>query len=99
MGKLTKREIIKELQERTGLSQRLLSQILDNLLEEIKKTLDLGEEIKISGFGTFKTVLSKPRKGRILKSGKEIIVPSFRKVVFYLSPTFRLELHNEKGKK
>ncbi len=97
--KLTKKEIVKELQARTGLSQRLLLQIVDNLLEEIKKTLDLGEEVKISGFGTFKTVLSKPRKGRKLKSGEELIIPPYRKVSFHLSPTFRLELHNEKRKK
>lgn len=99
MGKLTKKEIVKELQLRTGLSQRLLSQIVDNLLEEIKLVLELGEEVKISGFGTFKPHLSKPRKGRIFKSGEKIVIPSVWKVAFNLSPTFRLELHNEKGKR
>ncbi|MDM7202621.1 MAG: HU family DNA-binding protein [Thermodesulfobacteriaceae bacterium] len=99
MEKLTKKEILKELHSNTGLSQRLLSQILDTLLKELEIALDLEEEIKISGFGTFKTVLSKPRKGRKLKSGEEVIVAPFRKVSFHLSPTFRLELHNEKGKK
>ncbi|MFN3567731.1 MAG: HU family DNA-binding protein [Caldimicrobium sp.] len=99
MKKLTKKEIIEELHLQTGLSKRLLLQIVDTLLEEIKIALDLEEEVKIRGFGTFKTVQGKQRLGRIIKTGEGVIIPPCRKISFHLSPTFRLELHNEKGKK
>ncbi len=98
MGKITRKTIIQELQIRTGLSQRMLSQIVENLLEEIQRSLDLKEEVKISRFGTFISTYSKPRQGRNLRTGERVTIPSFRKVLFHLSPTLRAELHNEKGK-
>ncbi len=98
MGKLTRKEILRELHERTGLSQRMLSQMVETLLEEMKKAFDLSEEIKISGFGTFIPVYTRPRQGRNLKTGERVAIPSFKKVLFHLSPTLRAELHNEKGK-
>lgn len=73
MGKLTRKEILRELHERTGLSQRMLSQIVETLLEEMKKAFDLSEEIKISGFGTFIPVYTRPRQGRNLKTVKELL--------------------------
>ncbi|MCS7200368.1 MAG: HU family DNA-binding protein [Caldimicrobium sp.] len=98
MKKITKREILKDLQNRSGLSQRLISQIIDGILEEIKRSLELGETVKISNFGTFVPKKTKPRKGRNPKTGEEVIIPSFRKVQFYLSPSLRRVFHNEKGK-
>jgi nucleoid DNA-binding protein len=98
MGKITRKTIIRELQVRTGLSQRMISQIVENLLEEIQRSLELTEEVKISGFGTFIPAYSKPREGRNLRTGERVSIPPFRKVLFHLSPTLRAELHNEKGK-
>lgn len=96
MEKLTRKEVIKELHQRTGLSQRFLTIFVETLLEEIKKTLELQEKVKIAGFGTFIPYKTKPKKGRILKTEKEIIIRPFKKVTFHLSPTLRAELHNEK---
>ncbi len=98
MSKLTKKDIIKELHIRSGLSQRLLSTFVDLLLEEIKRELDLGREVKISGFGTFGVKKTKARPGRNPKTGEVVTIPPFRKVYFHLSPSLRKELHNEKGK-
>uniref|UniRef100_A0A832GNH3 Integration host factor subunit alpha n=1 Tax=Caldimicrobium thiodismutans TaxID=1653476 RepID=A0A832GNH3_9BACT len=98
MKKLTKREILRELQARSGLSQRFLSEMIDLLLEEIKRALDLGEEVKISGFGTFRVRKTKARIGRNPKTGELVEIPSFKRVYFHLSPSLRKELHNEKGK-
>ncbi|MCS7149638.1 MAG: HU family DNA-binding protein [Caldimicrobium sp.] len=97
MKKLTKREILRELQKRSGLSQSLLNQIIDSLMEEMKNALDLGEKVKISNFGIFELKKTRPRKGRNLKTGEEVIIPSFKKVQFNLSPSLRRELHNEAG--
>lgn len=98
MAKLTKKEIIRELHIRSGLSQRLLGTLIDHLLEEIKKELDLGREVKISGFGTFGVKKTRVRPGRNPKTGEVVMISPFRKVYFHLSPSIRKELHNEKGK-
>ena len=98
MEKLTRKEIIKELQKKTGLSQRFLNLFVETLLEEIKKALELNEKVKITGFGTFIPHQTKPRKGRILKTGEEVLIKPFKKVSFHLAPTLRAELHNEREK-
>lgn len=98
MKKLTRKEIIKELHQRTGLSQRFLNLFVETLLEEIKRSLELKDKVKIAGFGSFIPHETKPRKGRIIKTGEEVIIKPFKKVSFHLSPTFRAELHNERDK-
>lgn len=98
MEKLTRKEIIKELHQRTGLSQRFLNLFVEALLEELKKALELQEKVKIPGFGTFIPHQTKPRKGRNVKTGEEVLIKPFKKVSFHLAPTLRAELHNEKEK-
>ena len=97
MQTITKKDIVKKIHEKVGLSQRLLHQIVDTILEEIKKTLELGEEVKIVRFGTFIPYKTKERIGRNLKTKEEVKIQSFKKVVFHLAPQFKKELRNEKG--
>ncbi len=98
MKKLTRKEIIKELHQRTGLSQRFLQLFVETLFEEIIRALELKEKVKIAGFGVFIPYETKPRKGRNVKTGEEVIINPFKKVSFHLAPTLRAELHNEKEK-
>lgn len=96
MEKITRKEIVQILHERTGLSKRFLLNFIESLLEEMKKAFDLGEEVKISNFGTFIPQLTKPRLGRNPKTGEVVPIKPFKKVVLHLSPTLRNLLHHEK---
>lgn len=96
MEKLTRKEIVKELHQRIGLSQRFLYLFVETLLEEIIKALELREKVRIAGFGTFIPHETKTRKGRNVKTGEEVVISPFKKVSFHLAPTLRAELHNEK---
>jgi integration host factor subunit alpha len=64
MATINKKIIINKLHQKVGLSKRVLKTLIDELLEEIKKTLELGEETKIVRFGNFIPYETKKRKGR-----------------------------------
>lgn len=96
MQTINKKVIIDRLHQKVGLSKRVLKNFVDELLEEIRKTLELGEEVKIVRFGNFIPCKTKKRKGRNLKDKIEVEIKPFKKVVFRTAPQFRNELHNEK---
>lgn len=96
MSTINKKVIIDRLHKKVGLSKRVLKNLVDELLEEIKKTLELGEEVKIVRFGNFIPSITKKRKGRNLRNKKEVEINPFKKIVFRTAPQFRAELHNEK---
>jgi DNA-binding protein HU-beta len=46
------------------------------LLSSITKAMEKGESVSLVGFGTFKVVERKARKGRDPQTGKEINIPA-----------------------
>ena len=50
---LTKADFAEQLFEELGLKKREGKDIVELFFEEIKRTLDQGEPVKISGFGNF----------------------------------------------
>jgi nucleoid DNA-binding protein len=98
MATVNKKDIVEKLHKKVGLSKRVLKSLIDELLEEIKKAVELSEEVKIVRFGSFVPYKIKSKKGRNLKTKKEIEIKPFKKVVFHTAPHFRAELHNENQK-
>jgi len=93
--RLNKKDIIKRFSEKTGLSERFLTNFVNSILEEIKNSLDLGEKIKIINFGTFEVKRAKDRLGKNFKTGEPIKVKGMRKVFFYPASDLK-NLMNEK---
>ena len=50
---LTKADLIDSIYNRLDLPKKKSSQLVDSLLEIIKKTLENGEDVLITGFGKF----------------------------------------------
>jgi len=50
---LKKADLIDSTYNQVGLSKTRSAQVIDSLLEIIKKTLENGEDVLISGFGKF----------------------------------------------
>jgi len=59
--------------------------MVESLLEIIKKTLEIGEDILISGFGKFCIKDKKTHRGRNPQTGKDITLESRRVVTFRCS--------------
>ena len=63
---LTKAHIVESISEQSGLPKYKSSEIVEILLELVKKSLESGEDILISGFGKFCVKEKKRRKGRMV---------------------------------
>lgn len=82
---LTKAELAELLFERVGLNKREAKDLVDTFFEEIRESLARGEEVKLSGFGSFQVRDKPPRPGRNPKTGEVIPIEARRVVTFHAS--------------
>ncbi|QWF72552.1 integration host factor subunit alpha [Methylomonas paludis] len=82
MVALTKADIAEKLFEELGLNKREAKEIVELFFEEIKTSLETGEQVKISGFGKFELRDKNGRPGRNPKTGEEIPITPRRVVTF-----------------
>jgi len=76
---LTKAELADILVEKvSNISKNDAKEIVELFFEEIRATLERGEEIKISGFGNFQLRDKPQRPGRNPKTGKEVPITARR---------------------
>ncbi len=92
---LTKAEVAEHLFEKVGLSKRDAKDMVEIFFEEIRETLESGDQVKLSGFGNFDLRLHSERPGRNPKTGDNIPI-SARKVVTF-RPGQKLKSHVEDG--
>ncbi|MGZ8160453.1 MAG: integration host factor subunit alpha [Methylobacter sp.] len=79
---LTKADFAERLFDELGLNKREAKDIVELFFEEIKKSLEQGEQVKISGFGKFELRDKNSRPGRNPKTGEEIPITARRVVTF-----------------
>jgi integration host factor subunit alpha len=79
---LTKADFAERLFEELGLNKREAKEMVELFFEEIKASLEKGEQVKISGFGKFELRDKASRPGRNPKTGEEIPITARRVVTF-----------------
>jgi len=79
---LTKADMAEHLFEELGLNKREAKDIVESFFEEIRSSLERGEQVKLSGFGNFDLREKKERPGRNPKTGEEIPITARRVVTF-----------------
>jgi integration host factor subunit alpha len=77
------------------LTREQATRLVDAALEIIKKRLEKGDQVLISGFGKFKVKFKWARKGRNPKTGDQIILDSRRVVTFQASQKLKAKLNAE----
>ena len=92
---LTKAEVAEHLFEKVGLSKKDAKNMVEVFFEEIRETLESGEQVKLSGFGNFDLRQKSERPGRNPKTGEDIPI-SARKVVTF-RPGQKLKNRVEEG--
>ncbi len=91
----TKADLAQILSKETGFSLKESTEIVDQVFELIKETLERGEQIKISGFGRFNVRVKLPRTGRNPKTGEKMAISGRKVVTFKPSPVLREVLKSE----
>ena len=79
---LTKADIAEHLFTELGLSKRDAKDMVEAFFEEIRQSLEAGEQVKISGFGNFELRTKSQRPGRNPKTGEDIPISARRVVTF-----------------
>ena len=90
---LTKDDIVKAVTEEIGFPHKQSVELIETLLELIKKTLESGEDVMISGFGKFCVKKKQARNGRNPATGEDMILPPRRVVTFQWSGKLKERLN------
>ena len=93
---LTKADLIDSIYNQVGLSKTKSAQVVDSLLEIIKKTLENGEDILINGFGEFCVKNKKERKGRNPATGEDLMLAPRKVIVFICSGVLRDKVNRKR---
>jgi len=92
---LTKADLIDSMYNQIGLSKTRSPQVVESLLEIIKKTLENGEDVLISGFGKFCVKDKGKRRGRNPHTGEDLMLAQRRVVRFMCSPVLKGKVNGE----
>ncbi|MFO7956132.1 MAG: HU family DNA-binding protein [Candidatus Brocadiia bacterium] len=79
---VTKREICERIAKKTGYSQVVTKEVVQQFLDEIIAELGKGNRMEFRNFGVFDTRLQKPRKARNPRTDEEVHVPAKAVVSF-----------------
>lgn len=79
---LTKAEMAEKLYEELGLNKREAKEFVEAFFEEVRAALEVGDQVKLSGFGNFDLRNKNERPGRNPKTGEEIPISARRVVTF-----------------
>jgi DNA-binding protein HU-beta len=80
---MTKAELVKTLKEQAHLATNAQAEAAyDGLFTLLTEALKKGDSVAITGFGSFKVVERKARKGRNPRTGEEIQIPASKAVKF-----------------
>ena len=82
---MNKKELVKVISEAVGTTQKAAGEFLDATVEAITDALVAGEDVKVSGFGTFSKVEVPERTGIIQmgdRKGETYVTPAHFKAKF-----------------
>ncbi len=86
---LTKAQIVNSIADQIGFPKNHSSEIVETLLEIVKKALESGDDVLVSGFGKFCVNEKRERKGRNPATGEAMMMAAKKVVTFRCSRQLR----------
>ena len=93
---VTKAYLIDSIYKRFDLSKNKSTQLVETLMEIIKKTLESEEDVLISGFGKFCVKKKKERRGRNPATAEDLMLEPRKVVIFKCSGVLRDKMNGGK---
>jgi integration host factor subunit alpha len=90
---ITRSHLAETIYTQVGLSRNESADLLEAVLERMSATLESGETVKISGFGTFSVRQKGRRIGRNPKTGEEVPILPRRVLVFRPSHVLKARIN------
>ena len=93
---LTKAHIAKTIHDRLDFTNDRSTQLVDSLLAILKKTLENGEDMLITGFGKFCMKGRRKRRGRNPQTREDLMLDARRVVTFRCSGVLRDKVNGKR---
>ena len=90
---ITKEILVEALCVQTSLPRQQSKRLVEAIFEQIKKALESGDDVLISGFGKFYVREKAPRRGRNPATGGDLTLDARRVITFRCSPVLRKKLN------
>ena len=94
MNTVTRAHLAESIYTQVGLSRNESADLLEMVLDRMSSTLEAGESVKISGFGTFSVRQKGRRIGRNPKTGVEVPILPRRVLVFRPSQVLKAHVNH-----
>ena len=95
---ITRADLTEAVYRSLGISRNESSAFVERILDEVAQTLQSGETVKISSFGTFSVRDKKLRMGRNPKTGEEVPIEPRRVITFRASHVLKAQINNNHRK-
>lgn len=82
MSELYTTGVVRRVATETGVSQRVVRQVLGSSLQTIESALTAGERVTLPGFGTFYTSPRQAGRVRSVRDGRPVAIPARRVAAF-----------------
>jgi len=90
---MNKKELIDQVVEKTGTTQKDAGRVVDAVLESVAEALAKEEEVRLVGFGTFKVTRRAGRTGRNPATGELITIPASKAPVFKAGKELKVKVN------
>jgi DNA-binding protein HU-beta len=94
-GSVGKQDMVSRIAQHAGVPNKQAEKIMNSFIDTVTTSMERGEEVRLTGFGTFKVVERAPRKGRHPRTGQEMEIPGSQRPTF--TPGSRLVEAARKG--
>ncbi len=92
---MTKADIVERIHQNIGLSKKESAEMVEQVFEIMKNTLETGDKIKIAGFGNFIVKQKADRRGRNPQTGDAITISARRILTFKPSQVLKSSINGE----
>jgi integration host factor subunit alpha len=92
---MTKSDMVEKIYEKIGFSKKESAELVEMVFDIIKSTLEVGEKIKIAGFGNFVVKEKADRRGRNPQTGEEIVISARKILTFKPSQVLKASINTK----
>ncbi len=96
---LTRADLSEAVYQKVGLPRNESADLVETVLKEITGSLENGETVKLSSFGSFGIRQKGERIGRNPKTGEEVPITPRKVLVFRASNIMKSRINDGQGKK
>ena len=90
---MNKNDLVAAVSANTGISKTDGASAVDSMLDSIASALKGGDEVRITGFGTFSVTHRKASEGRNPRTGEVIQIPASKQPKFKAGKTLKQALN------